>query len=54
MLPKIRSFVRLIIRSFVRSFIVPIHRSSFVHTNYSLSLFDDIYNFFSIATIHRY
>jgi hypothetical protein len=38
MLPKFRSFVR--------SFIVPIHRSSFVHTNYSPSLF--------IITIHRY
>jgi hypothetical protein len=46
MLPKFRSFVRLIIRSFVRSFIVLIHRSSFVHTNYSLSLFT--------ITIHRY
>jgi hypothetical protein len=70
MLPKFRSFVRLIIRSFirsfiqiifflplccrnsdrsfVRSFIVPIHRSSFVHTtihyDYSPLLF--------IVTIH--
>jgi hypothetical protein len=35
MLPKFRSLVRLIIRSFVGSFIIPIHRSSFVHTNYS-------------------
>jgi hypothetical protein len=35
MLPKFRSFVRPIIRSFVRSFIVPIHRSSFVHSPYS-------------------
>jgi hypothetical protein len=45
MLPKFRSFVRPIIRSFVRSFIVPIHRSSFGHTNYSPSLF--------IITIHH-
>jgi hypothetical protein len=49
MLPKFRSFVRLIIRSFVRSFIVPIHRSSFVHTTihhyYSPLLF--------IVTIHH-
>jgi hypothetical protein len=35
MLPKFRSFVRPIIRSFVRSFIVPIHRLSFVHSSYS-------------------
>jgi hypothetical protein len=35
MLPKFRSFVRPIIRSFVCSFIVPIHRSSFVHSSYS-------------------
>jgi hypothetical protein len=35
MLPKFRSFVRPIIRLFVRSFIVPIHRSSFVHSSYS-------------------
>jgi hypothetical protein len=40
MLPKFRSFVRSIIRSFDhsiihRSFIVPIHRSSFVHSPYS-------------------
>jgi hypothetical protein len=35
MLPKFRSFVHLIIRSSVRSFIVPIHRSSFVHSSYS-------------------
>ena len=51
MLPKFRSFVRLIIRSFVRSFIVPIHRSSFVHTtihhHYSPLLF-------IIVTIHRW
>ena len=50
MLPKFRSFVRPIIRSFVRSFIVPIHRSSFVHTtihyHYSPLLFT--------ITIHRY
>jgi hypothetical protein len=35
MLSKFWSFVRLIIRSFVHSFIVPIHRSSFVHSPYS-------------------
>jgi hypothetical protein len=35
MLPKFQSFVHPIIRSFVRSFIVPIHRSSFVHSPYS-------------------
>jgi hypothetical protein len=35
MLLKFRSFVRPIIRSFVRSFIVPIHRSTFVHSPYS-------------------
>ena len=50
MLPKFQSFVRPIIRSFVRSFIVPIHRSSFVHTtihyHYSPLLFT--------ITIHRY
>jgi hypothetical protein len=46
MLPKFRSFVRPIIRSFIRLFIVPIHRSSFVHTNYLPSLFT--------ITIHRY
>jgi hypothetical protein len=56
MLPKFRSFVRSIIRSFIirsyflfivhRSFIVTIHRSSFVYTNYSPSLFT--------ITIHRY
>jgi hypothetical protein len=78
MLPKFRSFVRPIIRSFVRSFIVPIHRLfivtihrlSFVHTNYSPSLFtitihhryysslllfiDDIYGNFFVLTIYRY
>jgi hypothetical protein len=69
MLPKFRSFVRPIIRSFVRSFIVPIHRSSFVHTNYSPSLFtitihrhysssllfiDDIYGNLLVITIHHY
>jgi hypothetical protein len=35
MLSKFRSSVRPIIRSFVRSFIVPIHCSSFVHRHYS-------------------
>jgi hypothetical protein len=42
-IPIVRSSI---IRSFVRSFIVPIHRSSFVHTNYSPLLF--------IVTIHHY
>jgi hypothetical protein len=50
MLPKFWSFVRPIIRSFVCSVIVPIHRSSFVHTtihhHYSPLLFT--------ITIHRY
>jgi hypothetical protein len=35
MLPKFPSFVRPIIWSFVHSFIVPIHHSSFVHRPYS-------------------
>jgi hypothetical protein len=35
MLPKFRTFVHPIIRSFVRSFIVPIHRLSVVHSHYS-------------------
>jgi hypothetical protein len=34
MLPKFRSFVRPIIRSYARSFIVPIHRSSSLFTVY--------------------
>jgi hypothetical protein len=77
MLPKFRSFVRPIIRSFVcsfvvhihRLFIVTIHRSSFVHTDYSPSLFtitihryysasllfiDDICGNLFVVTIHRY
>jgi hypothetical protein len=60
MLPKFRSFVHPIIRSFVRSFIVPIHCSSFVHTNYSLSLFTiTIHRYYShtlfiVVTIYRY
>jgi hypothetical protein len=63
MLPKFRSFVRLIIRSFVRSFIVPIHRSSFVHSSYSSfivhrSFIRTIHYHYSpllfIVTIHRY
>jgi hypothetical protein len=47
MLPKFRSFVRLIIRSFVHSFIVPIHRSFIrlftitIHRYYSSLLFTD-------------
>jgi hypothetical protein len=58
MLPKFRSFVRPTIRSFVCSFIAPIHRSSSlfivhhsfirtIHHHYSPLLF-------SISTIHRY
>jgi hypothetical protein len=47
MLPKFWSFVRSIIRSFVHSFIVPIHRSSFVHTIYSPLLF-------TVTIRHRY
>jgi hypothetical protein len=59
MLPKFRSFVR----SIIRSFIVPIHRSSFVHTNYSPLLFTvAIYRYFYryylpllfTVTIHHY
>jgi hypothetical protein len=48
MLPKFRSFVRPIIRSFIRSFIVPIHRLSFVHSHYSSSLL------FTDTIHHRY
>jgi hypothetical protein len=56
----VRSFDHSIVR---RSFIVPIHRSSFVHTNYSPSLFTvtftvTIYRYFLpllfTVTIHRY
>jgi hypothetical protein len=62
MLPKFRSFIRPIIRSFVRSFIDPIHRSSFVHTDYSPLLFIVTIHrryysssvLFNIVTIHRY
>jgi hypothetical protein len=63
MLPKFRSFVRPIIRSFIRLFIVPIHRSSFVHTtihhHYSPLLFTGtiqryyLSTLFTIVTIHR-
>jgi hypothetical protein len=64
--PKFQSFVRPIIRSFVCSFIVLIHRSSFVHRHYSsfivrsydysssLLFIDDIYGKFFVVTIHRY
>jgi hypothetical protein len=38
MLPKFRSFVRPIIRSSIRSFIVPIHRSSFVHRSFIVTI----------------
>jgi hypothetical protein len=65
MLPKFRSFVRPIIRLFVRSFIVPIHRSSFVHTtihhHYSPLLFIITIHWhyspwllFSVTIHHRY
>jgi hypothetical protein len=70
MLPKFRSFVHPIIRSFVRSFIVPIHHSSSlfivhqlfirlftitIHHYYSLVLFiDDICDNLFVITIHRY
>jgi hypothetical protein len=64
MLPKFRSFVRPIIRLFVRSFIVPIHRSSFVH-RLSIRLFNiTVHHYYSayysssvlfiIVTVHRY
>jgi hypothetical protein len=49
MLPKFRSFVRLIIRSFVCSFINPIHRSSFVRTNYS----SFIVRSYGLFTVHQ-
>jgi hypothetical protein len=52
MMPKFRSFVRLIIRSFVHSFIVPIYRSSFVHHHYS-SFSVRSYELLTI-TIHHY
>jgi hypothetical protein len=52
MLPKFWSFVRPIIRSFVSSFIVPIHRSSFFHRHYS-SFIVCSYELFTI-TIHCY
>jgi hypothetical protein len=50
MLPKFRSFVCPIIRSFVRSFIVPVHRSSFVHMNYSHHYLPLLFT----ITIHHY
>jgi hypothetical protein len=56
MLPKFRSFVRLIIRSFVRSFIVPIHRSSFGQSSYSSFIvrsYDYSPSLFTV-TMHRY
>jgi hypothetical protein len=56
MLPKFRLFVRPIIRSFVRSFIVPIHCSSFVHSSYSSFIvrsYDYSPSLFTI-TIHHY
>jgi hypothetical protein len=56
MLPKFRSFVRPIIRSLVRSFIVPIHCSSFVHR--SSFVHTTIHHHYApllfIITIHRY
>jgi hypothetical protein len=56
MLPKFWSFVRPIIRSFVRSFIVPIHCSSFVHSSYSSFIvrsYDYSPSLFTV-TIHHY
>jgi hypothetical protein len=58
MLPKFRSFVSPIIRSFVRSFIVPIHRSSslfIVHRSFIWT----IHHYYSesllfIVTIHQW
>jgi hypothetical protein len=57
MLPKFRLFVCPIIRSFVRSFIVPIHCSSFVHSHYSSCIvrsYDYSSTLFTIVTIHRH
>jgi hypothetical protein len=54
MLPKFRSFVRPIIRSFVRSFIVPIHRLSFVHSSYSSFIVTIHRSSFVRMTIHHY
>jgi hypothetical protein len=57
MLPKFRSFVRPIIRSFVHSFIVPIHRSSFVHRHYSSGIvcsYDYSPSLFTITIYHYY
>jgi hypothetical protein len=69
MLPKFRSFVRSTIQLFVCSFIVPIHRSLFVHRHYSSLLFtitiqyryysslpfiDDICGNLFVVTIHCY
>jgi hypothetical protein len=62
MLPKFRSFVCPIIRLFVRSFIVPIHRSSslfIVHRSF-IRLFTITFHryyslvLFTIVTIHRH
>jgi hypothetical protein len=64
MLPKFWSFVRPIIRSFVRSFIVPIHRSLFiVHRSFIWTIHITIYHYYSpslftvlfiIVTIYLY
>jgi hypothetical protein len=58
MLPKFWSFIRPIIRSFFRSFIVPIHRSSFVHRSYSSFVHTTIHHHYSpllfIITIHQH
>jgi hypothetical protein len=62
MMPKFQSFVRPIIRSFVRSFIVPIHRSSslfIVHRSFIRLFTITIHHYyssllFSIVTIHRW
>jgi hypothetical protein len=56
-LPKFRSFVRSFDHSIVhRSFIVPIHRSSFVHSSYSsfiVRTYDYSPSLFTV-TIHHY
>jgi hypothetical protein len=57
MLPKFRSFVRPVIRSFVRSFIVPIHRSSslfIVHCSFIRTIHYHYSPLLFIVTIHRY
>jgi hypothetical protein len=61
MLPKFRSFVHPIIRSFVRLFIVPIHRSSsifiissFVHTLFTITINHYYSSLLFNVTVYRY